>query len=360
MDRHNIVKIVTGTALLGTALAMTARSDTPSPPDSSSPAPRRIEVAAVTISDIGRRLELAGVTRASDRAQLSFPIPARVSTRPVEVGDRVRRGQVLASLDDHEFRLAEQASSAALAELEIRLAQAQREEQRTARLAAAEAATAEELEQNRAAASALAAARDAAAARLAETRRLLAESTLEAPFSGTVTAVHVEPGEWAAPGQPILELAGEGAVEIMLEVPESAWSRLDVGREVEVSLPFLAVSATGQITRLAGVAGGPGGLFPVEITIRDRGDIVSGLAAEVVLPLESRPQLTVPMASILNPGSSRPAVFRITGGRAQRIEVEIGEVIGERIAVTGALEAGDSVAVSGHTALADNEPVEVV
>jgi multidrug efflux pump subunit AcrA (membrane-fusion protein) len=149
-------------------------------------------------------------------------------------------------------------------------------------------------------------------------------------------------------------------VEIMLEVPESAWSRLDVGREVEVSLPFLAVSATGQITRLAGVAGGPGGLFPVEITIRDRGDIVSGLAAEVVLPLESRPQLTVPMASILNPGSSRPAVFRITGGRAQRIEVEIGEVIGERIAVTGALEAGDSVAVSGHTALADNEPVEVV
>lgn len=360
MNRQSVAKTVTGTALLAAALVMAAGSDTPPPTDHSTPAPRRIEVSRVEVSEVGRTIQLAGVTRAADRARLSFPIPARVASRPVEVGDRVRGGQVLARLDDHEFRLAEKAASAALTELEIRLAQARRDEQRTARLAAVEAATTEELEQNRAAASALAAARDAAAARLAEARRLLAESALEAPFSGTVTMVHVEPGEWTSPGKPVLELAGDGAVEIMLEVPESAWSRLAVGREAAVHLPFLGVSTAGRITRLAGMSSGPGGLFPVEVTIHERGDIVSGLAAEVVLPLESRPRLTVPMTSILNPGSSRPTVFRIEAGRAHSVEVEIGEVIGDRIAVEGALEAGDSVAISGHTALADNDLVEVL
>jgi RND family efflux transporter MFP subunit len=345
--------------LLGTALAMTARSDSATETERPHTAPRRVEVAAVEVQSTDRSLRLPGVTRSAERAQLSFSIPARVASRPVEVGDRVPEGAIVATLDAHEFQIAEQASAAALAELEVRLAQAEREQQRTERLAAVEAATVEELEQTRAAAAALASARDAAAARLAEARRLLAESTLRAPFAGTVSAVHVEPGEWASPGRPVIELSGSSQVEIMVEVPESAWTRLEVGQPVAVQLPFLGIETEGRISRLSSVAGGPGGLFPVEITLADHDQIVAGLAAQVTLPLESQHRTTVPLRSVLNPGSSRPAVFRVVDGRAERVWVTIGQVVGDRVTVDGALREGDLVATAGHTALADRDPVEV-
>ena len=140
MERHTIIKTVIGATLLGSALVMTARSDTAAIDEAPAPPPRRVELAPVTVEDAHRTLQLAGVTRSAERARLSFPIPARVASRPVEVGDRVRSGQTVATLDDREFRLAEQAAAATLAELDIRLAQARREEGRTERLAAAEAA----------------------------------------------------------------------------------------------------------------------------------------------------------------------------------------------------------------------------
>jgi multidrug efflux pump subunit AcrA (membrane-fusion protein) len=65
------------------------------------------------------------------------------------------------------------------------------------------------------------------------------------------------------------------------------------------------------------------------------------------------------MRSVLNPGSSRPAVFRVSDGRAERVFVEIGDVVGDRIVVDGALSAGDLIAVAGHTALAEGDAVEV-
>lgn len=107
----------------------------------------------------------------------------------------VRAGQIMARLDDREFRLADRTAAAAVSELEVRLAQARRDRTRVAGLVAAKAATTEELEQVGAASDALEAAHEAAVARRDESRRLLTEAVLTAPFDGTVTAVHREPGE---------------------------------------------------------------------------------------------------------------------------------------------------------------------
>jgi multidrug efflux pump subunit AcrA (membrane-fusion protein) len=174
-----------------------------------------------------------------------------------------------------------------------------------------------------------------------------------------VTAVHLEPGEWAPPGYAVVELAGDGALEIPVEVPESAVGRLAVGQKVSVTLPFVGLEIQGEITRLSSVSLGAGGLFPVEVRLETRPGLAAGLAADVVLPLEAEPALTVPLKSVLNPGSSNPSVFRIVDGRAERVAVRPGQLLGDRIVVEGPLAAGDRVAVAGHTALADGDPVEV-
>jgi len=101
-------------------------------------------------------------------------------------------------------------------------------------------------------------------------------------------------------------------------------------------------------------------LFPVEVAVDiDNARVVPGLTAEVLLQIESDANLTVPLQAILNPGSSQPSVYVIADGTASRVSVELGQVSGGRVAVTGDLEPGDMVAVAGHVGLADGDAVEV-
>jgi len=361
MAAQRLTTLVTGTLILAVAIAIAAWPDASAPEtDRATAKARAVQVAAVESGDGTREVRLPGVTRAVQRAELAFTVPARVATRPVDVGDAVRAGQTVATLDDREYRLAERTAAAALAELDVRLAQARRDAERVRRLVEARAATAEEREQVEAALAGLEAARDASAARLDESSRLLDEARLTAPFDATVTAVHVEPGEWAAPGRPVVELAGRGALEVRIEVPESVRPRVVRGSSVHVELPMLGIATAGTVDSVADAATGPGGLFPVVVRLDATPDPVAGLTAEVVLTLSEEPTLTVPLAAVLDSGSDRPSVFRIAAGRAERLEIIPGRVLGNRIEIRAAdLAAGDRVAVVGHTALADGDVVEV-
>ncbi|MFV2073828.1 MAG: hypothetical protein ACC742_14400, partial [Thermoanaerobaculales bacterium] len=129
--------------------------------------------------------------------------------------------------------------------------------------------------------------------------------------------------------------------------------------EVSVDLPFQRRTVRGTVTAIATATVGPGHLFPVEITLDRLESVAAGLTAEVVFSLSVEPELVVPLAAIINPGSSRPAVFRIAGGRATRVPVRLGRVTGDGITVQAELADGDEVAVSGHTAIADGDTVEV-
>ncbi len=320
---------------------------------------RAVGVASVTPFSGAREIRFPGVTRAAHRAEVAFSLPGRITRRPVDVGHRVVAGAVLAVLDDRECRLAAAAAEAEVTRLNTRLAQAERERARVERLTAVRAATAEELEQVTAVADALRAARDAAVARLDDTRRRVEETQLRAPFAAIVTAVLLEVGEWAAPGAPVLELAGTSAVEVEIAVPEGLRADLGLGQPANIELPFLGRTVGGYLTSLPGAAAGAGSLFTARVRLEAAADVVPGLAAEVVLTARGEPRLAVPLAAVLDPGATRPAVFRVLEGVAERVPVELGEVVGDLVTVTGNLAPGDQIVVSGHTSLIDGDRVEV-
>jgi RND family efflux transporter MFP subunit len=359
MKRDQILTTAIGLAILLGAVAFTAWPESTGSTAEVVDRSKIVRVAEVTSGAATDHIRLAGVTRAARRAELGFTLSARLDSRPVEVGDRVHAGQILAALDDRQVRLAARAAEAAAAELEIRLEQAERDLQRVRELVQARAATTEELERTAAATAALGAAHNASRAQLDETRRMIEESTLTAPFSGTVTRVGPEPGEWIPAGAMVVELAGDGAVEVVVEAPESVYRRLRVGSEVHVELPFVDGAATGRVSSVASAAAGSGRLFPVEVTLVPRDGVVAGLTADVVFDVPAHNELTLPLEAVINPGSSTPAVFRIDDNRAERIEIEPGRVRGDRIAVTARLDVNDLVAVAGHTALRDGDLVEV-
>jgi len=322
-----------------------------------------VRVAAVETAADHRELRFSGVTRAARRARLAFSIGGRMVDRAVDVGDRVAAGEVLARLDDREPRNAFATARGAVAEVEARRAQAERDLERTRGLVEAKAATAEELEKVRAGLDAVRAAEDAARARLDETRRLLDESVLKAPYAGTVTEVALEPGEYAGPGRMVVDLAGDGDLELEVEVPESVVPHVENGVEAVVEVPLMGRTVTGRVDSVGRSAAGAGRLFPVVVRIPAASGVAVGATAELRLALASDDALAVPVEAVVNPGGRQPAVFRLIDGgepRVQRIGVEVGSLLGDQVIVRAeGLAAGDRVVVGGQRGLLDGEVVDV-
>jgi RND family efflux transporter MFP subunit len=320
-----------------------------------------VQIDPVLEHTAGRFVRFSGVTRSERTARLSFSVPARMVDRRVTIGDRVNAGQLLARLDTREFENAVAAAAATTAELNVRLIQAKRDQGRMQRLTAVRAATPETLERSTALADALSAAHQAAVVRLNETRRLLSETKLTAPFDGTVTAVMMEAGEWASPGRPVVEISGHGDLELEVEVPESVMARLHENAKVTVELPLAENrKVTGCVHSLARAATAPGRLFPVVIRVDPHPGLMPGMTAELIFELPGAPLLTIPLAAIVNPGASFPRVFRVVNDRTQEVTIVIDRFIGQRVAVKGGLVATDRVIVSGHTALTDGQRVKVI
>jgi len=104
---------------------------------------------------------------------------------------------------------------------------------------------------------------------------------LIAPFDGTVVAVGLQPGEMASPGVTVLEVAGDGAVEIEVEVPESFVDSLRPGEAVRVKLPFAGREVGGTVATRGAAAGGAGRLSPVVIAIDPAAGVLAGMTAEI-------------------------------------------------------------------------------
>ena len=326
---------------------------------------KRVEAAPVETAATQRDVRFSGVTRAVQRARLAFALGGRIVARPVEVGDEVRKGDLLARLDDREVANTVAGARGALAELQARRAQAERDAARATRLSEAKAATSEEVEKTGAALTAIQAAEEAAEARLREAERLLDETTLAAPFDGTVTDVFFEPGEFASPGRPVVVLSGDGDLELEVEVPESVIPRIAGGDSVTIRVPHQGTESFSALVHSVGrTAAGAGRLFPVVARIEAERGLVVGATAEMVISLANRQAMAVPVEAVINPGGRRPSVFRIVespaGSRVEKVFVEVGALVGSSVVVRGELGPGDRVVVGGQRGLLDGELVEPV
>lgn len=357
MQRSRLVSTTLGLGILVVALVMALAAQ--EQVAERKLASRSVRVAPVESGAATQALRFAGTVRSRDRASLAFTVGGRLARRVVELGDSVRRGEVLAVLDGREWQHAAASARASREEIAARLIQLERDAEREVRLLATRAATEEDVERARAAVDAVRASRDAALAREQEAERRLGEATLTAPWAGTVTEVRAEPGENVAAGEVVLVISGAGDLEVEIAVPEALVAALAPGTAVRVELPLRDQVLAASVRSVGRAAAGPGQLFPVVVALGEAIDVPPGSTAEVVIATGGAASLSVPLAAILNPGGARPAVFRLREGHAERVLVEVVSLTGERAVVRGPLAAGELVVVAGHTSLVDGDPVAV-
>ncbi len=203
-------------SLAAATLLLAGCGDPPAPPTVTKP----VFVTTVTSAASAQSRTFTSVVRARVESDLAFRTGGKVVERLIEVGDRVKAGQVLARLDPADYQLAVNAASDQVQAASVDAQQAASDEARFRRLLADGSVGAADHERQKARA-------DAAAARLDQARRQLelarnreGYAELAAPYAGVVTAIRFERGQVVPEGQPVAVLAREGDNEIVVDLPE--------------------------------------------------------------------------------------------------------------------------------------------
>lgn len=333
---------------------------------SNEPSVQPVRTVVVREGRLNHRLSFHGVLVPVDRARLAFQSPGVVITRPAQMGQAVRRGELLATLDNPELGPAQRAAAARLQEALTQRDQAKRELARQRSLSTTGAVGEETVEQREAELASLEAAVARAEADLAGTRQRLEDATLLAPFDGVISSVIVEPGEFVSAGQAVMDIGGLEKVEVRVLLPASLVSELDIGKELTVKVPQLGDNeSTGRVTELSTIGEKDTGLFPVtvEIPVDPVSSMIrAGMQAEVLVVYADVEGMIVPLGAIVDPVGGNPKLFRAADNVVTEISVGILAIADGEVAVESEdarLASGDRVVVAGHRSLTNGQQVRI-
>tara|TARA_R110002167_G_scaffold6277_6_gene28955 strand:+ start:20251 stop:21342 length:1092 start_codon:yes stop_codon:yes gene_type:complete len=341
-------------------LACTDSSSTPAADESALPS-QAVTVRTTTVQgEQGEQwLYFAGVARARERANLSFQVGGIIAKRSAQIGQVVKANEVLATLYNPQLGPAEQGAQARLLQLQADVEQSERDLTRLTQLSERGLLADQRLEQQRSLIAGQRAAIESASAALDQSRQLNQESALRAPFAGRIESVLLEAGEYAQPGQVVLQMTGAGETEVEVSVPPHLLTALEIGQNVPVRHSLSDRESVGVITETGEASSGAKALYPLVVRLSDP-TVRGGEALEVGILRAVENSLSVPLNAVMRSAAGL-TVFRIEGNRARRVAVEIDQVFGQQAVLKGdTLSLGDQIVYAGLSRLADGDIVAVL
>ena len=316
------------------------------------PAPkseRPVQVQRVSFENENAAREFVGVVRARYDTDLGFRVAGKIVERIVNVGDRVRAGDVVARLDPQDLKLQAESAAAEHAAAASNLAQATSDLERYTALRSRGYASVADFDRKKWA-------KDEAEGRLERARRALDlarnqldYSDLKADADGIITATLAEAGQVVAIGQAVARLAHRGDKEAVVALPET-W--LGEARKSNATVRLWSDrerSFAATLRELSPQADPASRTYAARFTIADADDSVAfGMTASVTLARASdAPVARLPLAAILNRGSG-PIVYLVdrNGSLVQR-PVTVASFTQDTALVTSGLNDGDKIVTLG-------------
>lgn len=307
--------------------------------------PRLVKALKVGAGETAPETTYSGEVRARHETALGFRIGGKLIERRVDVGARIKPGQVLARLDpaDVELAVAQAEANRALAESELKRTQELRQKNFVSQAV---------LDAKKTAATAA-----AAQAQLAKNQA--AYTTLVADVPGVVAAVLAEAGQVVGAGQPIFRIARDGAREIAIAVPEARIATLKVGARGTVRL-WDGRAFAGQVREIAPAADTATRTFAVRVALSDAPvDLPLGLSATVRFEGASAAEMTVPLSAILQQGE-QPAVWVIgADGTVSQRRIVVARYADAGAVVASGLAPGETIVAAGAYLLSAGEKVRI-
>jgi RND family efflux transporter MFP subunit len=313
-----------------------------------------------------RKLESGPVISGSLQARRAATLRAEVSGALLEVkveqGQPVKRGELLARLDDAALQdqLIAARSTARVTGNALEVAKA--EEERNAKLAESGVITQRDFDRVKLARQQAEAQLSEAQARLALTQDQLGRTRISAPFDGAVSERQANAGDIVAPGTPLVTVVDPTSLRLEAAVPAEYAGKLQAGTPVDFRVAGYGDKGfTGKIERVNPVVDPATGQVRIYVAIpNSEQSLLAGLFAQGRVASESREALAIPVGAV-DPRSTSPSVLRVKDGKVERVAVELGlrDEVSQRVEVRSGLQAGDVVVLGSARELAEGTRVQV-
>jgi RND family efflux transporter MFP subunit len=349
-----------------------------------------VAVAKVTRGDVAQVLTIAAEFHPFQEIDVHAKVAGYVKAINVDVGDRVKPGQLLAVLEVPELQddLRQNEAAAKHATEEINRAQADLERTESAhevshlastRLASvskerkglvaqqdldeAEGRDRVSEAQVSTAKASLAAAREQLAiakANQAKTQTLFDYARITAPFEGVITHRYADTGAMIQAGtssqtqaMPLVKLSQNNRLRLIIPVPESAVPRIHLKEPVDVRVQALGRTFPGAVARFADRVDSDTRTMRVEVDVPNASlELVPGMYAQASIALdEAKDALTIPVQAVDRVDDTARVMVITSDHKIATRDVELGLESADRVAVTRGLEAGDLVVVGSRAQL---------
>lgn len=295
-----------------------------------------------------RNLKMVGTVLADKIIDVKSEVQGQITSLKFELGDKVRKGQSLASIDD-------KIRSLAVNNANQKLADARQNFQRYKNLYEGGAATKAQFEQYKLAL-------DNAQNQLAQARKELSNTKVLSPISGIISKRHVEKGSFANTGTPIATIVDLSKLKIKLSISENDVYQLHVGDSVTITSGVYPNTVyKGGITFIS-PNGDEAHNYPIEISINNKKEkpLKSGTYVDVYFSKKNpKDILQIPREALV--GSKTDAkVYVISDNNIARLKpVKLGEDYGNSLEVIEGVEKGQLIVTSGQINLTDSTKVRI-
>jgi RND family efflux transporter MFP subunit len=281
----------------------------------------------------------------------------------VRLGQRIRKGDVLARIETQPLILDMKEAEAALAEAQENHKNAISDLQRNEELIKKKAISNRQYDDARYRANALSQKIAALKARIEGIEYDLTKCCVKAPFAGFVVEEHTEVGQWLEKGGEVVTIVHMDPILITVPLPDRYVRYIKPGQVVDLSFEFTTggQSKQGRVRDVVPLGNEKARTFPVQLEVdNSEFSILAGMSASVRFPVGKPTTVLLVNKDAVVTSGNRHHVFVVNDDKAHLIPVKKGGAQGSQVAIQGEVAAGQRVVVEGNERLQPGQPVEIL
>ncbi|XUY29211.1 efflux RND transporter periplasmic adaptor subunit [Agrobacterium sp. rho-8.1] len=319
---------------------------------------REVKTVQVESLDVATAIATTGQISARVQSDLSFRVSGRITERLVDVGDRVKSGQILARIDPQEQQADLQVAIASLESAKAQQTQAQQAYDRQQSLLATGVTTRAALDSAQESLLTARGSADSAQAQVDSARDALGQTELKSDADGIITARNAEVGQVAQAAQTVFTLAHDGPRDAVINADESLLLGGEIEDDVEVRMLSGGAPIKAKVREVSPTIDTTTGTIKVKLSLDPNADV--RLGSPVVATAHYKPVKTIELPwSAMASVSGKPAVWIIDpkGNTVSLRQIEITAYANQRFSVRSGLSEGEIVVSDGTKFLTAGEVV---
>ena len=352
---YRIVTTLSTIALLGLAACQKQAEVTPDPP-------RPVKVAVVSLPSDTREIVLSGSVKARVESNLGFRVAGKIVERKVDIGQRVKPGEVLARIDTIDLKLGLQTANASVDGAKARLRVAQDELARNQTLFGSGYVAQSALDRASLEVDQANAALNQAMAAREQSINQTNYAELTADTVGIITAINADIGQVVTAGSPVITLSREDEKEVAVSVPEQDIRSFQNNMAVNVSYwADPSIATQGKVREIAGAADPASRTFAVRVSIGNEQRILLGQTASISVNVPLVRSAPVVPLSALGKRGDQPIVWIVNPDDEtvnSRI-VEIGLPSPDGLRIEKGIAPGEIIVIAGIQFLTEGQKVKL-